>query len=101
MVAETAVEAFRVCLKNFKMSDEQAVEQNEFLETILGVKPEEFVQGSATVVSFLEKITNQLMKINRQHHSISGNRKVGKRTTIVKVQRRKHSSKCHNSERRQ
>ena len=99
MVAETAVDEFRLCLKTLKLGDVEMDQQKLLLETILGVKEDQAEPESAKAIQLLEKFTDALMRltinITRSHEAKMGY----KRTTTVKVSRRNYSCICDHSER--
>ena len=64
MVAETAVEDFKLCLQSFKLSEEKLAEQGLILDKILAVKSEEGDTPEAIkLYGLLDTLTGSLLKL--------------------------------------
>ena len=63
MVAETAVEDFKVYLQSFKFSEEKMAEQQSLLNKILAIKPAAASPEAAQLIGLLDTITESLLKL--------------------------------------
>ena len=63
MVAETAVEDFKLCLRSFKFSEEKMAEQQNLLDKIAAIKPDGASPEAARLIGLLDTITESLLKL--------------------------------------
>ena len=63
MVAETAVEDFKLCLRSFKFSEEKMAEQQNLLGKIVAIKPDGASPEAAKLIGLLDTITESLLKL--------------------------------------
>ena len=64
MVAETAVEEFKACVKSYKLSDEKMSQQQAILENIVAIKSEEGDnEQSVRLVKLFDTLTESLLKL--------------------------------------
>ena len=63
MVAETAVEDFKLCLQSFKFSAEKMTEQQTLLDKAVAIKPDGSSPEAAKLIGLLDTITESLLKL--------------------------------------
>ena len=63
MVAETAVEDFKLCLQSFDLTEERKQEQQNLLDKIVEIKPDGANAESDKIIGLLGTVTDSLMRL--------------------------------------